>query len=219
MSLSEKPAKTILLYSEGNKSVTKKLFLQTSILSFILCLFILRPAHAVLSKLTPEQIQEAIVYGQKNKNLDMAAFSKPWTVSLGKGQGSASLFTAYHNLAYKARKAAVERREFTSQNIQEALDVGNTLTFSVTVYGDEDNFAMYYTAKIYQKDDVIQPEFEFAPEIADASEFWPNSPSNTARLVFKFPAKDIDLNTLISFVIVAPGGEEIPFDFDLPKMK
>lgn len=199
--------------------MTKKLFLQTSILSFILCLFVLKPAHAVLSKLTPEQIQEAIVYGQKNKNLDMAAFSKPWTVSLGKGLGSASLFTAYHNLAYKARKAAVERREFTSQNIQEALDIGNTLTFSVTVYGDEDNFAMYYTAKIYQKDDVIQPEFEFAPEIADASEFWPNSPSNTARLVFKFPAKDIDLNTIISLVIVAPGGEEIPFDFDLPKMK
>ena len=199
--------------------MTKKLFLQTSIFSLILCLFVLKPAHAVLAKLTPEQIQEAIVYGQKNKNLDMAAFSKPWTVSLGKGQGSASLFTAYHNLAYKARKAAVERREFTNQNIQEALDVGNTLTFSVTVYGEEDNFAMYYTAKIYQKDDVIQPEFEFAPEIADASEFWPNSPSNTARLVFKFPAKDIDLNTLITFVIVAPGGEEIPFDFDLPKMK
>ena len=199
--------------------MTKKLFLQTSILSFILCLFVLKPAHAVLSKLTPEQIQEAIVYGQKNKNLDMAAFSKPWTVSLGKGHGSASLFTAYHNLAYKARKAAVERREFTNQNIQEALDVGNTLTFSVTVYGEEDNFAMRYTAKIYQKDDVIQPEFEFAPEIADASEFWPNSPSNTARLVFKFPAKDIDLNTLITFVIVAPGGEEIPFDFDLSKMK
>ncbi|HHT9107479.1 MAG TPA: hypothetical protein ACFYEF_03625 [Candidatus Wunengus sp. YC63] len=199
--------------------MTKKLFLQTSILSFILCLFVLKPAHAFLSKLTPEQVQEAIVYGQKNKNLDMATFSKPWTVSLGKGKGSASLFTAYHNLAYKARKAAVERREFTIQNIEEALDIGSTLTFSVTVYGDEDNFAMYYTAKIYQKDDVIQPEFEFAPEIADASEFWPNSPSNTARLVFKFPAKDIDLNTLISFVIVAPGGEEIPFDFDLPKMK
>ena len=199
--------------------MTKKLFLQSSVFILILCLFVLKPVHAVLAKLTSEQIQEAIEYGQKNKNLDIAAFSKPWTVSLGKGKGSASLFTPYHNLAYKARKAAVERREFTNQNIQEALDIGTALTFSATVYGEEDNFAMYYTAKIYQKDDVIQPEFEFAPEIADASEFWPNSPSNTARLVFKFPMKDIDLNTMISFVIVAPGGEEIPFDFDLPKMK
>ena len=199
--------------------MTKKLFLQSSVFSLILCLFVLEPVHAFLPKLTSEQIQEAIEYGQKNKTTDMALFSKPWTVSLGKGKGSASLFTPYHNLAYKARKAAVERREFTNQNIQEALDVGSTLTFSVTVYGEEDNFAMYYTAKIYQKDDVIQPEFEFAPEIADASEFWPDPPSNTARLVFKFPAKDIDLNTIISLVIVVPGGEEIPFDFDLPKMK
>ena len=199
--------------------MTKKLFLQSSVFSLILCLFVLKPVHAILPKLTLAQIQEALEYGQKNKTTDLALFSKPWTVSLGKGKGSASLFTPYHNLAYKARKAAVERREFTNQNIQEALDVGNTLTFSVTVYGEEDNFAMYYTAKIYQKDDVIQPEFEFAPEIADASEFWPDSPSNTARLVFKFPAKDVDLNTIISLVIVAPGGEEIPFDFDLPNMK
>jgi len=199
--------------------VVKKLFLLTSVSSLILCLFVLKPVHAVLSELTPEQIQEAIEYGQKNKNLDMAAFSRPWTVSLGKGQGSASLFTPYHNLAYKARKAAVERREFTNQNIMEALDIGGTLTFSVTVYGEQYDFAMHYSAKIYQKDDVIQPEFEFTPEIADASEFWPNSPSHTARLVFKFPVKDIDLNTLVTFVIVAPGGEETPFDFDLSKMK
>ena len=199
--------------------MVKKLFLLTSVSSLILCLFVLKPVHAVLSELTPEQIQEAIEYGQKNKNLDMAAFSRPWTVSLGKGQGSASLFTPYHNLACKARKAAVERREFTNQNIMEALDIGGTLTFSVTVYGEQYDFAMHYSAKIYQKDDVIQPEFEFTPEIADASEFWPNSPSHTARLVFKFPVKDIDLNTLVTFVIVAPGGEETPFDFDLSKMK
>ena len=197
----------------------KKLFLLTSVSSLILCLFVLKPVHAVLSKLTPEQIQEAIVYGQKNKTLDMAAFARPWTVSLGKGQGSASLFTPYHNLAYKARKAAVERKEFTNQNIIEALDIGDTLTFSVTVYGDEYDFPTRYSAKIYQKEEVIQPEFEFIPKIAEASEFWPDSPSHAARLVFKFPVKDIDLNTLVTFVIVAPGGEEIPFNFDLPKMK
>ena len=190
--------------------MTKKLFLQSSVFGLILCLFVLKPVHAFLPKLTSEQIQEAIEYGQKNKTTDMALFSKPWTVSLGKGKGSASLFTPYHNLAYKARKAAVERREFTNQNIQEALDVGSTLTFSVTVYGEEDNFAMYYTAKIYQKDDVIQPEFEFAPEIADASEFWPDSPSNTARLVFKFPAKRYRLKYHYFLSNCSPGRRRNP---------
>ena len=56
--------------------MVKKLFLQSSVFSLILCLFVFKPAHAVLAKLTPEQLQEAIEYGQKNKNLDIAAFFK-----------------------------------------------------------------------------------------------------------------------------------------------
>ena len=147
----KKACKTNFTIIEGSESVAKKLFLQSSVFSLILCLFVLKPVHAVLPKLTSEQIQEAIEYGQKNKNLDLATFSRPWTVSLGKGQGSASLFTPYHNHAYKARKAAVERREFTNQNITEALDIGNTLTFSVTVYGDQYDFTMRHSAKIYQR--------------------------------------------------------------------
>lgn len=199
--------------------MARKLFLLTSLFSLAVCLFVSEPAQAVFYTLTAEQVQEAIEYGQKNRTLGMAAFSRPWIVSLTKGHGSASLFTPYHNIAYKARKAAIERREFSSQNVMDALDIGGALSFSVTVYGEEYDFAKRYTAKIYQKEEVVQPEFEFAQEIADASEFWPNEPSHTARLVFKFPVKDIDLNTPITLVIVIPGGEEILFDFDLPKMK
>ena len=199
--------------------MVKKIVSLTCASSVILCLFILKPVRAIFLELTTEQIQEAIEYGQKNKNMDIAAFSRPWTISKDKGKGSATLFTPFHNIAYKARKSAIERREFTSKDIMQALEIGDTFTFSVTVYGDEYDFSMYYSAKLYYKDDVIQPEFEFAPEIADASEFWPNSPSHSARLVFKFSTKDIDLNALITLAVVAPGGEETLFDFGLSKMK
>ena len=199
--------------------VKRRLYLLTCISSVFLCLFILKPVHAVSLKLTPEEIQKAIEYGQKNKNMDMAAFSKQWTVSLDKGKGSATLFTPYHNVAYKARKVAVERKEFTSKDIQGALEIGDAFTFSVTVYGEEYDFSMHYSAKLYQKEEVIHPEFEFAPEIADASEFWPDSPCHSARLVFKFPVKNIDLNIPVTLVAVAPGGEETFFNFDLPNMK
>lgn len=199
--------------------VKRRLYLLTCISSVFLCLFILKPVHAVSLKLTPEEIQKAVEYGQKNKTMDIAAFSKQWTVSLDKGKGSATLFTPYHNVAYKARKAAVERKEFTSKDIQGALEIGDAFTFSVTVYGEEYDFALHYSAKLYQKEEVIHPEFEFAPEIADASEFWPNSPCHSARLVFKFPVKNIDLNIPVTLVAVAPGGEETLFNFDLPNMK
>lgn len=192
-------------------------------IAFVLCLTvlfcILEQAHAVLLKLTPEQIQEAVEYGQKNKNLDIATFSKQWTVVQEENKGSATLFTPYHNIAYKARKSAIERKEFTNREVMEALQIGDTLTFSVTVYGDQYDFAMYYSGMVHQKDTVVQPEFEFAPMIADASQFWPDSPSYTARLVFKFPSKSIDPGVPATLIVVVPGGEEIPYDFDLSKIK
>lgn len=200
--------------------MVKKIFSITYISSLILGLFMLKPVHAVLLELTTEQVQEAIEYGQKNKNISIAAFSRPWTISQDKKEkGSATLFTPFHNVAYKARKAAVERREFTGMDIQQALEIGDTFTFSVTVYGEDYNFSKYYSAQLYYKEDVIQPEFEFVPELADASEFWPDSPCHSARLVFKFPTKGIDLKALITLTVIAPGGEETLFDFDLSKMK
>lgn len=201
--------------------MVKKIF--SISIPFVFCFIALfcamKSAHAIFLKLTPEQIQEAIEYGQKNKNLDIATFSNQWTVAQEKYKGFATLFTPYHNIAYKARKSAVERREFTNREITEALQIGDALTFSVTVYGDEYDFAMYYSGMLHQKEIVIQPEFEFTPEIADASEFWPDSPGYSARLVFKFPSKDVDPDSAITFIVVAPGGEEILYDFDLSKMK
>jgi hypothetical protein len=157
--------------------------------------------------------------GKKTNALRYHCFSKPWTICKEKGLGTATLFTPFHNIAYKARKFAVEQREFTQKNIMQAAEIGDAFTFSVTVYGDEYDFCVHYTAKLYYKDDVIQPEFEFTPDIAEASEFWPDSPSHSARLVFKFPTKDIDLNGVVTLAVVAPGGEETVFDFDLSKMK
>jgi len=199
--------------------MVNKLLFSIGVLIFASGLFASKPAYAAFSKLTPEQIQEAIEYGQKNKAMDMAGFSRPWIVSLGKGIGAATLFTPFHNLAYKARKMAVERREMTGEDIKQTLEAGDVLSFSVTVYGEDYDFAMHHTAQLNQKDAIIQPDFEFAPEIAEASEFWPNSPANVARLVFKFPAKDIDFNCLTTLIIIIPGGEEMSFPFDLSKIK
>ncbi|MDQ1272295.1 MAG: hypothetical protein QG591_925 [Planctomycetota bacterium] len=197
----------------------KKIFLLTCVFFVTPWLFIVRPVHAIFLELTTEQIEEAVEYGKKNKNIEIAAFSRPWTICKDKGQGTATLFTPFHNIAYKARKSAIEHREFTHDDVMHAVEIGDTLTFSVTVYGDEYDFCAQYTAKLYYKDDVIQPEFEFAPPLAEASEFWPDSPSHSARLVFKFPTKGVDLSALITLVIVAPGGEENLYDFELAKMK
>lgn len=199
--------------------IMKNVSLLVAVFFLLTCLFLIKPTEAVFLELSTEQIEEAAEYGKKNKNMEIALFSKPWTVCKEKGMGSATLFTPFHNIAYKARKFAVERKEFTQKDILNAVEIGNSMAFSVTVYGDEYDFCVHYTAKLYYKDEVIQPEFEFAPDIAEASEFWPDPPSHAARLVFKFPTTGIDSNALVSLAIVAPGGEENVFDFNLSKMK
>lgn len=197
----------------------KNVFSLLPVFFLILPFLIIKPAHAVFLELSAEQIEEAAEYGKKNKNIEMSMFAKPWTVRKEKGMGSATLFTPFHNVAYKVRKFAVERRDFTKKDILNAVEIGDAFTFSVTVYGEEYDFCTHYTAKLYYKDEVVQPEYEFIPDIAEASEFWPDPPSHAARMVFKFPTKDIDSNALISLAVVAPGGEENVFDFDLSKMK
>lgn len=200
--------------------MVKKIFLVTNSIVLVFALCFLAPAQAVSLRLAPEQIQEAIQYGRQNKEVDFVAFSKDWTVSLGKGIGFATLFTPYHNVAYKAKKFEIEHKNLTNRDILNALEIGNALVFTVTVYGDAFNFAVFQTAKLCQKDLEIRPIYEFKPDIADASEFWPNPPSQMARMVFKFPVYDIDLNTPLTLVVFDPEEEkEASFPFDLEKMK
>jgi len=197
----------------------KKIFLIISALFFLIGLFFLKPVLAISMRLTEEQVKEAVVHGQDNKNKDFVDFSKSWTVSLGEGEGFATLFTPYHNIAYKAKKFAVERKKLSNRDIKAALEIGDYLTFTATVYGDVFNFAVFQTAKLLQKDKVIKPIYQFKPDISDASKFWPESPRHMARLVFKFPYNNIDLNSPVTLVVFDPQGKEVEFTFKLSQMK
>jgi len=204
---------------ESKRDMVKKILLIPNSILFVFGLCFLTPAQATSLNLPPDQVKEAIQYGKQNKNLDFISFSKDWTVSLGKGKGFATLFTPYHNVAYKAKKFEIEHRDLSNREIFQALEIGNELVFTVTVYGDVFNFAVFQTAKLCQKDLEIKPIYAFKPDIADASEFWPNTPSHMARMVFKFPVYDIDLNTPITLVVFDPEGDEVSFPFDLAKIK
>src|SRR3989338_1245387 len=84
-----------------------KVLIATAFTFLVLC----APVQGMLINLTPGQIEEAIEYGKAGKDTKMADFSKEWTVSLGEKVGWATLYSEFHNLAYKARKAVVEKRE------------------------------------------------------------------------------------------------------------
>lgn len=176
-------------------------------------------AQAILKGLTPSQLQEAMEYGRKGKNMDMADFSREWTVSLGERVGWATLYTQFHSLAYKARKASKEQRELTDEEIGKAVADGETLNFSVTILCDDLYFIRMRPATVRQGDMVVASSFEFIPDICESSNFYPESPAYMASCVYKFPLKNLSPDAPTTLVVVKPTGEELAFDFDLSKMR
>lgn len=176
-------------------------------------------AEAVWVNMTPQQVKEALAYGKAGKEVAMAEFSREWTVSLGEKVGWATLYTPFHNLAYKARKAAVEKRELEEQETHKALDIKQPLSFSVTVLSD----SLYYTRQrpsyLRYGDKVVPSVYEFIPDICENSNFFPDSPGYVAACVYKFPMKDIDPNSQVTLVVIKPEGEELHFPIDLSKMR
>ncbi|HLA38328.1 MAG TPA: hypothetical protein VJZ02_07660 [Candidatus Brocadiales bacterium] len=181
--------------------------------------FLATEAQAVWKELTPKQFLEATEYGQKEKDKAMVDFAREWTVNLGEQVGWATLYTPFHSLAYKARKAAVEHRELTEKEVKKALGDGGTLTFSATILSD----ALYYTrqrpATLRQGETVVTSSYEFLPDVCENSNFFPESPAYMASCVYKFPLKDLSLEAPVTLVVIKPTGEELLFNFDLSKMR
>jgi len=90
----------------------------TLVLAFFVVISLMgETAYCVSLNLTPDQINEAIEYGKKNKRLSPTNFAAPWVVHLDEKSGWATLWTPYHNVAFKAKKATVERRELSEGEI------------------------------------------------------------------------------------------------------
>lgn len=192
-----------------------KMLFPTAFVLLVLC----APAHAVLVGLSPDDVREAIEYGKAGKYTRMADFSKEWTVILGEKIGWATLYTEFHNLAYKARKAAVEKRELRQDEIQRALTKRDVITFSVTVFTDSLYYNYHRPSTLHIGERVIPASFEFQPQVCENSDFFPESPYYVASCVYQFPFRDINPNARVTLSVVKPEGDEIHFDFDLSKMR
>ncbi len=178
-----------------------------------------RTAYCLSLNLTPAQINEAIEYGKKNKRLSPTNFAKPWVVLLDEKSGWATLWTPYHNVAFKAKKATVEHRELSDGEILRALHFKESLTFVVSVFGGYMEFAKGYNAILYSEDKPIYPIYSYYPDYAEPSRFYPEEPAFVAGCVYKFPVENVNQNAALKLLVTSPEGQELEFPFDLVKIK
>ncbi|HHT9134426.1 MAG TPA: hypothetical protein ACFYD2_05960 [Candidatus Avalokitesvara rifleensis] len=192
-----------------------KVLIATAFTFLVLC----APVQGMLINLTPGQIEEAVEYGKAGKDTKMADFSKEWTVSLGEKVGWATLYSEFHNLAYKARKAAVEKRELFPHEVKKALERRDVLTFSVTVMTDSLYYNYHRPSTLRIGDRVLPAAYEFQPKMCEDSDYFPESPYYVAACVYQFPIQGIEPNSKIILTVLKPEGDEINFDFDLSKLR
>ncbi|MDP6433389.1 MAG: hypothetical protein QGI15_03610 [Candidatus Scalindua sp.] len=146
-------------------------------------------------------------------------FAEPWVVRLDEKNGWATLWTPYHNVAFKAKKAAVERRELSQREILRALHIKESLTFVVSVFGEYMEFARGYNAILYAEGKTAYPIYSYFPEFAEPSSFYPEEPAFVAGCVYKFSIEDINQNSEARLLITSPEGKELEFAFDLVNVK
>lgn len=176
-------------------------------------------SNAVILNISGDDVNKAIEYGKKNKRMSLGDFTKEWTVNLGREIGWATLYTGFHNVAFYARKADIEHKELTTEEINKALEISKDLTFTVSILGNNMDFAQEYHVMLKLDKTFIAPTFEFIPENAEPSEFWPALPDNIAGCVFKFPLEGIDPNSLVTLILKPFDGDVLQFPFDLSKIK
>lgn len=176
-------------------------------------------SYCMSINLAVEQINEAVEYGKTNRRASLKDFAEPWVARLDEKSGWATLWTPYHNVAFKAKKAAVERRTLSQREILRALHIKDSLTFVVSVFGEYMEFARGYNAILYSGEKAIYPDYSYFPEYAEPSSFYPEEPAFVAGCVYKFPIEDIDQNSEVRLLVTSPEGKELAFVFDLVKIK
>ncbi len=183
------------------------------------CMALCVRAEAMLIDLTPAQVEEAIQRGKAGKKDGMAEFSKEWTVILGEKVGWATLYSRFHDLAYRARKAVMENRELSQDEIREILSKQDVITFSVTILTDYMYYNYHRPSTLSVGDDVRAASFEFVPQMCEDSTFFPESPYYVAGCVYSFSSEGIRPDSKVTLTVIKPDGNEVAFEFDLSKMR
>jgi hypothetical protein len=183
------------------------------------CMTLCARAEAMLMGLTPAQVEEAIQLGKAGKKAGMAEFSREWAVSLGEKVGWATLYSKFHDLAYRARKAAMENRELSQSEISEVLSKRDVITFTVTILTDYMYYNYHRPSTLSVGDDVRAASYEFMPQMCEDSTFFPESPYYIAACVYKFPSEGIRPDSKITLSVIKPSGDVLDFEFDLSKMR
>lgn len=178
-------------------------------------------ANAIYYSLSDEQINQAIEYGENNKDTDYFTFLDEWMTVADDGYEWAALNTKFSILAYEAKQAALESRKLTqAEIIRFPLEVEDTLSFHVILYGNSSDFTKDYHAVLLYKNKPIQPIIEQNDTHAKPANLGIRiHTSYRAICKYDFPNYYVESDAEVILVVISPINKERRFAFKLGEMR
>jgi hypothetical protein len=177
--------------------------------------------------ISPEEIKEAINYGEKNASLTFTEFTKDWTIDYGYeyGKGKATLITPFLRVALLAKNAKEKNQKLDMKIVNLALkDMSDKIIFRVTIYGDYPTFGK--TAKFYLEYNrkKINPISSYTSFYSQFARDYTHISEGEVKFLNKEIPKDAKVKLLV-FYLPYEAEKEKPketictFEFDLSKYR
>ena len=178
-------------------------------------------AQAVYFNLSDEQIKQAIVYGENNKDSDYISFLDEWVIISTDGYEWVVLNTKFSVLAYEAKQAALASGKLTEAQIYQFIsEVDDILSFHVVLYGNSSDFARDYHAVLFYKNKPIQPVIEQSDTQAKLTNIGTKTTTTyRATCRYDFPNYYIEPDAEVTLIIISPLNKERRFVFNLKEMR
>jgi len=163
--------------------------------------------------LTPEEIKEAIVYGEKNAFITFTEFTEKWTIDYGyeQGKGKATLITPFLRVALLAKNAKEKGQKLDMKIVNLALkDMSDKIIFRITIYGDYPTFGK--TAKFYLEYNgkKINPISSYTSLYSQFARDYTHISEGEVKFLNKEIPKDAKVKLIVSY---------FPFEFETEKEK
>ena len=178
------------------------------------------PAPAVYQKLTEEQTNEAIDYGERNAMAEPTEFLKEWVVVLDGYDGYAFVISEFLALANASKESTLRGVPLSPFAIQDAIATSSgKLVFRVTTFGDTFNFAKDYTAILKAGNQDIPTTF-WTNSDGEAFGEDDSKPAFQADSEFYFPSEGIEPEAKITLVVQDKDEKTVTqFEFDFSKVR
>lgn len=190
----------------------------------LMVIFLVNTAFAI-APLNQSTIKQAQLYGSSQAKAELSAFLKPWlsyeenAEQLNEKAETAYMYTPFLLIAMDAREKKLHNQAILIENAESIItNYLDTLSFSVKLYGNTENFSANTVALIKQNGNLIKAWSVAVPEKPEPS-YKNDKYKYMVQSYFYFKQTELSSKEPITLVVMTGDKEHHSFYFEIDKIK